>query len=232
MQNGTQMQNSPSDIETALRNDEILHDLPLSQLWQHNTSPLNLFVRCQYATIAGLPETAVTATDQASLQQATNGMLVVIVRTHKMKHLNMADSVVDVKQVTKNGKVFGDEFSVRGNMLLARGMAHEHFLISLFLKIYLNRDDDCPKNCHFFHETLELERLHFELHAMEHIKDVQATVPLTISLSIDLQTKAAHVLRLANKYHSLVSVGFALSDATRAMFYDNMSFFITTRAVS
>jgi len=84
MQTDTQMRTSLSEMETELRNDKLLHDIPLSQLRQYDTSPLNLCVRCQYATGAGLPEHAVTPTDKASLQQPTNGMLVVIVRTHKL----------------------------------------------------------------------------------------------------------------------------------------------------
>jgi len=140
------MQQAISGMEADLRSDELMHDLPLSQLRQYDTCPLNIFVRCQHATVMGLPEHAVTPTDKASGQQPRNGVHVVIVHTHKMIQLNLAEAVVDVRQVTKDGKAFGDEFRVAGNMLRAHGMQHEHFLISLFVEVMLARDGDCPKN--------------------------------------------------------------------------------------
>jgi len=58
-----------------------------------------------------------------------------------------------------------------------------------------------------------------------------ATAPMSMSLTIDLHTAASRVLLLASKYESLVNVGFRVCDASRAMLYSDLSFFMTARAV-
>jgi hypothetical protein len=106
------------------------------------------------------------------------------------------------------------------------------------VEVMFQRDGHLLKNCHFFQETLELERVHLELRAMERIitsddmhATMVATAPTSMSLTIDLHTAASRVLLLASKYESLVNVGFQVCDASRAMLYSDLSFFMTARAV-
>lgn len=238
MQAGTQqMTTTLSDMEAEMRSEDIVRDVRISELGPYHNNPLNLFLRCHYATIAGLPDDG-PSSDKVGGKQPRNGMLVAIVRTHKLLKLNMAESMVDVQEVTKDGQVFGGEFTVPGDMLRAYGMPHEHLVISLFLNYGLRRSADFPKHCHFFPETMQLERIHFEMKSMEQIVamhelplPMQTALPQSVSIIIDLQTRSSHVHRVSSKYLSMVEVGIDMSDELRAMFFHDLSPFITARAV-
>jgi len=238
MQAGTPyMTTTLSDMEAEMHSEDIVRNVHISELGPYYNNPMNLFLRCHYATIAGLPDDG-TSLDKAGGKQPRNGMLVIVVRTYKLMKLNMADSKVDVQEVTKEGNVFGSEFSVPGDMLRAYGMPHEHFIIALFLSDGLRRDVEFPKQCHFFPETMQLERVHFEMKSMEQIVamhelplPMQTALPQSISIIIDLHTRSSHVDLIASKYRSMVDVGLIMSDESRAMFFHDLSSFITARAV-